>query len=226
MQQAVDAAEIDEGAVVGDVLHHAVDDLTFLEALHQLRTLLGAGLFKDSTARHDDVAAALVHLEDLEGLRRVHERRHVAHRADIDLRTRQEGHGTVEVDGEAALDLVEDDAGHLLVVVEAHLELDPALFAAGLLAAEYRLAERIFDALEIDLDLVANLEVGLAAGCCEFLERDAALGLEADVDDGEILFDRDDSPLDDRPFHHLVGVEGLCEKGGEIFFRGGGSYRH
>ena len=192
----------------------------------QLRALLGAGLFQNGAARHDDVAAALVHLEDLEGLRRVHQRRHVAHRADVDLGARQEGHGTVEVDGEAALDLVEDDAGHLLVLVEALLELDPALLAAGLLAAENGLAERVLDALEIDLDLVADLEVGLAAGCGEFLERDAALGLEADVDDGEILFDRDDCPLDDRSFHHLIGVEGLIEKSGEIFLHGGGSYRH
>ena len=70
VQQAVDAAEIDEGAVVGDVLDHAVDDLAFLEALDQLRALLGAGLFEDGAARDDDVAAPLVHLQDLEGLRR------------------------------------------------------------------------------------------------------------------------------------------------------------
>ncbi len=51
-----------------------------------------------------------IHLEDLERLRRVHQRGYVADGADIDLRTRQEGHGAVEIDGEAALDLIEDDA--------------------------------------------------------------------------------------------------------------------
>jgi hypothetical protein len=56
-----------------------------------------------------DVAAALVHLEDFERLRRVHQRGDVADRADIDLAARQEGHGAVQIDGEAALDLVEDD---------------------------------------------------------------------------------------------------------------------
>ena len=122
VEQAVDAAEIDEGAVVGDVLDHAVDDLAFLEALHQLRALLGAGLFEDGAARDDDVAAPLVHLQDLEGLRVVHQRGDVAHRADVDLAARQEGDGAVEIDGEAALDLVEDDAGHLLVLGEALLE--------------------------------------------------------------------------------------------------------
>ena len=69
VQQAVDAAEIHERAVVGDVLHHAVDDLTLFEVLHQFLTLLGAGLFEHRAARDHDVAAAAIHLEDLERLR-------------------------------------------------------------------------------------------------------------------------------------------------------------
>src|ERR1043165_615573 len=47
MQEAVDAAEIHEGAIVGDVLHHAVDDLALFEVLHQLLALFGAGLFQN-----------------------------------------------------------------------------------------------------------------------------------------------------------------------------------
>ena len=74
MQQAVDAAEVDERAVVGDVLDHAVDDLALFEVLHQLLALLGAGLFQHGAARHDDVAAAAIHLQDLERLVDVHQR--------------------------------------------------------------------------------------------------------------------------------------------------------
>ena len=117
VQQAVDAAEVDERAVVGDVLHHAVDDLALFEVLHQLLALLGAGLLEHGAAGDDDVAAAAIHLEDLERLRHVHQRRHVADRPDVDLAARQERHGAVEIDREAALDLVEDDAGDLLVAV-------------------------------------------------------------------------------------------------------------
>ncbi len=43
MQQAVDAAEIDEGAVIGDVLDDALDHLTFFEVGDDLMALLGAG---------------------------------------------------------------------------------------------------------------------------------------------------------------------------------------
>src|SRR6202047_2447222 len=129
VQQAVDAAEVDERTVIGDVLDHAVDDLTLFEVLHQLLALLGAGLFENRTARHHDVAAAAVHLEDLERLRVVHQRTDVADRTNVHLRARQERHGAVEVDREAALDLVEDHAGDLLVVLERLHELAPALFA-------------------------------------------------------------------------------------------------
>ena len=53
----------------------------------------------------------------------------------------------------------------------------------------------------------------------EFLEGDAALGLEADVDDGHVLFDGDDAALDDRAFEGLVLAIGLIEQSGEILAR-------
>ena len=188
VQQAVDAAEVDERAVVGDVLHDAVDDLAFFEVLHQFLTLLGAGLFQHGAAGDDDVAAAAIHLQDLELLRHVHQRRDVADRTDVDLRARQEGHRAIEIDGEAALDLIEDDALDLLLGVEGLLELAPAFLAARLVARQHRFTERVLDALEIDLDLVADLEIVCRPGAREFAQRDAAFGLEADVDDGECPF--------------------------------------
>src|SRR5476649_2234961 len=181
VQQAVDAAEIDERTVIGDVLDDAVDDLTLFEVLHQFLALFGAGLFENRAARHHDVAAAALHLENLERLRIVHQRCDVANRPDVDLRARQERHRAVEIDGEAALDLIEDDAVHLLVVVEGLLELAPAFLAARLVARQHGLAERILDAVEKYLDLVADLEFALLAGSCEFTQRHAAFGLEADV---------------------------------------------
>src|SRR4030088_3033638 len=91
VQQAVDAAEVDERTVIGDVLDHAVDNLTLFEVLHQFLALFGAGFLEHGAARHHDVAAAAIHLENLERLRIVHQRRDVADRADVDLRARQEG---------------------------------------------------------------------------------------------------------------------------------------
>ncbi len=182
MQQTIDAAEIDERTVIGDVLDHAVEDLAFLEVGDQLRTGLRTALFQNRTTRHHDVAARAVHLQDLEGLRRADQRGDVAHRADIDLAARQEGHGAREIDGEAALDTAEDHAGHALVGGEALLEQRPGFLAAGLLTAELRFAVLVFHPLEIDFDDVADLDLGRLAGDGEFLEGDAAFGLKTNVD--------------------------------------------
>ena len=216
VQQAVDAAEVDERTVIGDVLDDAVDHLTLFEVLHQFLALLGAGLFQNRTARHHDVAAAAIHLEDLERLRIVHQRRDVADRTDVDLRARQEGDRAVEVDGEAALDLVEDDAVNLLVVVEGLLELAPAFLAARLVARQHGFAERVLDAVEEHLDLVADLEFAFAAGPGEFAQRHAAFGLQADVDDGHVLFNRNNDALDDGAFLQVAAGKGLVEHRGEI----------
>src|ERR1700722_9966568 len=210
------AVEVDERTVVGDVLDHAVDDLALFEVLHQFLALLGAGLFEHRAARHHDVAAAAIHFQDLERLRIAHQRCDVADRADIDLRARQEGDRAVEVDGEAALDLVEDDAVHLLVVVEGLLELAPAFLAARLVARQHGFAERILDAVEKHLDHVADLEFAFAAGSCEFAQRHAALGFQADVDDGHVLLDRNNGALDDGAFLQVAAGKGLIEHRGEI----------
>ena len=69
VEQAVDAAQVDERTVIGDVLDDAVDDLALGQAQDQARTLFGAGFFEDGATRHDDVAALAVHLQDLERLR-------------------------------------------------------------------------------------------------------------------------------------------------------------
>src|SRR4051812_15162435 len=216
VEQAVDAAEINERTVIGDVLDHAVDHLALFEVLHQFLALLGAGFFENRAARHHDVAAAAIHFQDLERLRIVHQRRDVADRADIDLRTRQEGNRAVEIDGEATLDLVEDDAVDLLVVVEGLLKLAPAFLAARLVARQHGFAERIFDSVEEHLDLVANLEFAVAAGPCEFAQRHAAFGLQADVDDGHVLLDRNNDALDDGAFLQIAAGKGLIEHRGEI----------
>ena len=219
VQQAVDAAEVHECAVVGDVLHHAVDDLTLFEVLHQLLALFSARLFQHSAARHHDVAAAAIHFQDLERLVDVHQRRDVADRTDVHLRARQERDRAVEVDREAALDLIEDDALDLLVAVERLLELAPAFLAARLVARKNRLAERILDALEINLDLVADLDLAAPAGAGELADRDTTFGLRADVDQRHVLFDADNLAFDDSAFEQIALAECLIEHRGEIFPR-------
>ena len=75
VQQAVDAAQVDERAVVGDVLDDALDDRAFLQRRQQLLALFAEARFEHGAARHDDVVALAVELDDLELERLVFERR-------------------------------------------------------------------------------------------------------------------------------------------------------
>ena len=156
----------------------------------------------------------------------MHQRADVAHGADVDLRARQERDGAVEIDGEAALDLVEDDARDLLALLVQALEAGPAFLAASLVARQDSFTERILDALQVNLDGVADLDVARLAAETEFLQGHAAFHLEADVDDGEVLLDADDLALDDLSFEDVVLGEALGEQGCKLITRGVEFFRH
>ena len=219
MQQAVDAAQIHERTVIGDVLDGTVNDLAFFEVLHDFRTLFRTRFFKNRTARDNDVAAALVHLEDFERLGNVHERGDIADRADIDLAARQEGGGAIEIDGEAALDDVENGAFDAFALGEFLFKLDPRFFAAGFFARQHGFAQSVFDALDIDVDHGTRLQRAVLGLSAKFLDGHAAFNLQTGVDDDHVFFNGNDAAFDNRTFNEVGCGKGFFEKRGEIFAR-------
>jgi hypothetical protein len=203
VEQAVDAAEVDERAVVGDVLDHAAQDLALGQRVERVLLLLGVLLLEEDLAREDDVAALLVDLDDPHAQVLALERVEVPHRADVDLRAGEE-RADADVDREAALDALDDPADDHLVVGEGLLDLVPDLHLLGFFAREDDMAVAIFGALEQDVDGVARLDGHLAGLVDEFIEGNHPLGLEADIDDDFVLGDLEHSPLDDFPFGDVV----------------------
>jgi len=134
VEQAIDTAQINERTVISDVLDHTFDDIALIELADDLRALLCAGLFEDCAAGDNDIAAAAIHLEDLERLRNVHQRSDIAHRAHIDLRAGQERHCAAKIDSEPTLDAAKDRAFDAVGLVESFFETVPRFFAAGLVA--------------------------------------------------------------------------------------------
>ena len=66
VQQAVDAAQVHERAVVGDVLDDALDHRALGQGLEQLLALLALRGLEHRAARHHHVVALAVELDDLE----------------------------------------------------------------------------------------------------------------------------------------------------------------
>ncbi len=115
VEETVEAAEIDEHAVFGDVLDLTGDDLAVFEGAEQLVALFAAHLFEKHAAGNDDVAAAAVDLEDLEVEFLIDQGVHVRDRAQINVGTGQECFHAAEIDGVTALDAADDAADDFAV---------------------------------------------------------------------------------------------------------------
>src|SRR5687768_14385262 len=125
VQQAVDAAEVDERAVVGEVLDHALQHCAFDQLLEQLLALFRMFALDHRAAGDDDVVALAIELDELEFKLLAFEVRGVAHRAHVDQRTGQEATDVLDVDGETTLDLAADAAGDGGVGLQGFFQLVP-----------------------------------------------------------------------------------------------------
>ena len=214
VQQAVDAAQVDERAVVGDVLDDAAQHLALGERLERRLLLLGVLLFEEHLAREHDVAALLVDLDDAHAELLPLQRIEVAHRSHVDLAARQE-RADADVHREAALDPFDDAADHDFAFGKGALDLVPNLHLLGLLARQHDVAFAVFGALEQHVDHVSFTNNYLAGFVEEFVHRDDAFGLVADVDHDFVCGDFQDGALDDLAFREvaeavIVKVQQAC----------------
>ena len=233
VQQAVDAAEVDERTVVGEVLDHTFDFLAFLQVVEQLVALFAVFLLNHRAARDHDVVAFLVQLDDLEFEVLAFQIRGITHRAHINQRTGKERTDLVEFDGETALDLAVDATDDDFLGLESLFELVPCVMALGLLTRQTGGTESVFDGIQRDLDLVAHRTFDVAIHVGELNLGDHAFGLEARIDDDVVILDRDDSADNNGARLEIGVVEALFKELGEAFrhvfdsrsARNGPSYR-
>src|SRR5579875_302764 len=217
VQQAVDPAEIDEGAVIREVLDRAAHHRAFLQVLHERGALGRELLLHDRPPRDDDVIALLIELDDLELERLALEVGGVAHRTHVDERARQERAHIVNLDGEAALHAARDDAGHDLRIVESLLEPRPGAGPLGLLPRETRLARAVLHRVEGNLHLVPGLHLDLSPLILELIDGDDCLGLQAHIDDDVVRRHVDHEPGQDHAGADALVGEAFLEQLSETF---------
>src|SRR5213594_1376263 len=193
---------------VGDVLDDAFADLTDLQLLHQDVALRLALRLEQHTARHHDVAASLVELDDLEIEALAQQLVDVGDAAQRDLTAGKERVHAHQVHDDAALDLLHQRARHGVVPLVGLADALPHPHEVGLLLREDHRAFLVLEVLEEYLDLVALLE---RVRVLELVDRHGAFGLESDVEnDGGVRYAQhfrlDDLTLFDvreRPLVHL-----------------------
>ena len=134
VQQTIDAAEIDERAVIGDVLDDALDRGAFLKRGQQLLSFLALARLEHSAAGHHHVVAFAIELDDLELERLALERARILDRPDVDQRPGQECADAVDHHGQAALDLAGHHAAHDGALLHRGFEIVPGLETLRLVA--------------------------------------------------------------------------------------------
>jgi hypothetical protein len=190
VEQAVDAAEIDERAEVGDIFHDATAHLAHLEQLHELLLPLGPLLLDERPAGDDDVAPRLVDLEHEALDRPAAVVADVGGAADIDLARGEKHVHPRNVDEQSALDLAGDVAGDDVIFLDALHHAQPVFDPARLPLGERDQAPlllllAVFELLEQHLHGVAHLRSRLPI--VPLVARDVALALVAHVDEHELV---------------------------------------
>ena len=239
MDEAVDAAEVDEDAERGDRSHRARDALADLEAAEQLVALLAALFVERHLLRQDQAVGLAVDLEDLEAelaahvglqllgdlLGRVARLIVLGPAREVhDLADRDETPDAA-VDDEATLVVVDDrgvddDAGLELLLHRPPLALEP-----GSAQRQDDVAFLGFRLQHVDEDHVPDgkLRRGFGMPTVELAVRNDTLALGADVDEDLVAIDADDGAFDDVTVLEAADVGVLL---GEELFHGRGLGPH
>src|SRR5699024_1168016 len=211
VQQAVDAAQVDEGAVIDQVLDDTLEDDALLQSVEQLLALLAVLFLEHVAARHDDIVARAIELDDAELQRLAFQIGGVAHRTHVDQRAGQEGANAADIHGVAALDLAADLAGDRLALFEGDTEEIPGADALGLFLRQARGAETVFDGFQSHFDLIAFIDRKFAVFVIELVYGNDAFGLETRIDDDDIGFDFQYLRIDQRTGLHGASLQTLLE---------------
>src|ERR1035441_2020133 len=216
VQQAVDSAHVDKGAIFGEVLDDSGENGAFFEMLERLAALFRLLFFQKLFAGDHDVAALLVELDDgdFHGLA-LHSIQ-IADGTEIDLRAGQKGVRTLNVEGQATLDALDDDALDGLLLVVSALDLVPRAQALRFQVREVHVALFVFTFLAHHVDLVAGLELGLALVIENLGDRRHAFRLGSDIDHHVGR-----GQLHHATFNNVVLAHGFLGFGLEAVQRGG-----
>src|SRR5437762_3424756 len=215
VEEPVDAAEIDERAVVRDVLDRTLEDDALLQHLERLGLERRALALEDRSPGHHHVPARAVELEDGEAPALADVAIEVARRPEVGVRAGEErGHADVHL--EPALHLADDRPFDRAVALEGLLDLPPDLELLRLLPREDDVARLGVARLDVDVDLVALVHRELALARGELVDRDGPFGLVADVDRDGVAPDEHHPARDDLALLRLL--QAPLEEGTKVLF--------
>ena len=207
MQQAVDAAQIHERAVAGDVLHHAAHDLSLGHRFQHGLPLRRHLLVQNRAPADHHVAALAIHLQHADGEFAVFPFVQVAHRMQIGLRRRQKC-AHADVHHQAALDVIHDFSGDVGLVAVGLFNLGPgAAPLHALVGQQHHPFLAIAGAL--DFHRLPDHQRERPIQFREFLRGNQPFGLAAQIHDHAQIGDRHDLARFDFAFRRRLMRRGV-----------------
>ena len=103
MKQAIHSREVYEDTEIGDIFDNPLDLVADVDRIEECRTLLGALLLDDFTARDNDIFSIVIDLDDLKLKHFAYVFVEISWWNDVNLRTGQESLHS-DVDHQAAFD--------------------------------------------------------------------------------------------------------------------------
>src|SRR6185312_3591647 len=179
VQQAIDSAEVDESAVIGEILNGAGEDGVFAEVLHGGGALVVEFVLEDFLAADDDIASFFVELDDSDIQLLAEVAVEIAHGADFKLRAGQKCLDA-DVDSQPAFHSAYDSALDGSLFISCFFNGIPDAKPLRALVAD-QVAALGFLALDHDLNNVAGIELDGAGMIGDLIEWDEPLRLQADI---------------------------------------------
>ncbi len=179
VDETVHATEVHEYTVLHDGLDGTFEYLTFLKVRDDFFALCFEFSLDEGFVGNNDVAEVRINFDNLELHRLADEHVVVVDRFDINLAAGQECFCAEDVHNHTAFGTALDVALDDFLVGECFVDVVPTAGSACLFVAEYELTVLVLLALDIDLYLVADLEVRIVA---ELGSGDDTVGLVADID--------------------------------------------
>src|SRR6185312_12905360 len=134
--QTIYTAQVNECAILGEVLYYSGKHRTFFQVLQGLGLLFVLFLFHQLLARDDDVSALLVQLDDGDVDNLALEDIQIPQRTQISLRTRQERLSAKDIDRQSTLDTLDYGRLDRLLFVVRLLDLVPCAQSLRLLVGK------------------------------------------------------------------------------------------
>jgi hypothetical protein len=100
-----------------------------VQTLEKRFTFSAVFLFNDGTSGHHYIVAVLIQLDDFELKALTFQVCRIAHRPDVDKRTRQKRSHAFYLNGESAFDAAIDNALHDFTILEGFFKIDPGACA-------------------------------------------------------------------------------------------------